>query len=138
MRNKKLVGFANGCFDIIHFGHIELLKKAKSKCDFLIVGLNTDKSVSKIKGKNRPILNLKNRLTIMKSIRYVDKVIVFNEKDPLKIIKNIKPDIIFKGSDYKKKNIIGYEFQKSRKKSVQVVKLKGNISTSKIINKLTK
>lgn len=138
MKNDKLVGFANGCFDIIHLGHIELLKKAKSKCDFLIIGLNSDKSIRKIKGKNRPILNLKNRLTIMKSIKYVDQVIVFNEKDPLKVIKKIKPDIIFKGSDYKKKNIIGYSFQKKRNKSVEIIKLKGNISTSKIINKLIK
>ena len=138
MKNEKIVGFTNGCFDILHLGHVELLKIAKKKCDFLIVGINSDKSVKKIKGDKRPILNLNNRLAIIKSIKYVDKVIVFNEKDPLKVIKKIKPDIIFKGSDYKKKNIVGYNYQKKRKKKIKIIKIKGNISTTKIINNLIK
>ena len=101
MRIKKSIGFTNGCFDILHAGHVELFRKAKKQCDFLIVALNSDKSVRLIKGKNRPINNIKNRIKVIKSVRYIDKVIVFHEKDPLTIIKKIKPDIIFKGSDYK-------------------------------------
>ncbi len=116
MRSKKLIGFTNGCFDILHAGHVELFRKAKKQCDFLIVALNSDKSVRLIKGKNRPINNIKNRIKVIKSVRYIDKVIVFNDKDPLTIIKKIKPDIIFKGSDYKIKNIVGYDFQIKRKK----------------------
>ena len=138
MKIKKIIGFTNGCFDILHLGHIELLKKAKSKCDFLIVGLNSDKSIKKIKGNKRPILNLKNRMKVIKSIKYVNKVIVFDETNPLKVIKKIKPDIIFKGSDYKLKNIIGYNFQMKRKKKIETIKLVGNISTTKIIKKLEK
>ena len=87
MKIKKIIGFTNGYFDILHLGHIELLKKAKSKCDFLIVGLNSDKSIKKIKGNKRPILNLKNRMKVIKSIKYVNKVIVFDETNPLKMAK---------------------------------------------------
>jgi rfaE bifunctional protein nucleotidyltransferase chain/domain len=138
MKIKKIIGFTNGCFDILHFGHIELLKKAKSKCDFLIVGLNSDKSIKKIKGNKRPILNLKNRIKVIKSIKYVNKVIVFDETNPLKVIKKIKPDIIFKGSDYKLKNIVGYNFQMKRNKKIEIIKLIGDISTTKILKKLLK
>ena len=138
MRYKNLIGFTNGCFDILHAGHVELFRKAKKQCDFLIVALNSDKSVRLIKGKNRPINNIKNRIKVIKSIKYIDKVIVFNDKDPLKIIKKIKPDIIFKGSDYKIKNIVGYNFQIRKKKKVKVIQLVKNLSTTKIISKLTK
>ena len=138
MKIKKIIGFTNGCFDILHFGHIELLKKARSKCDFLIVGLNSDKSIKKIKGNKRPILNLKNRIKVIKSIKYVNKVIVFDETNPLKVIKKIKPDIIFKGSDYKLKNIVGYNFQMKRNKKIEIIKLIGDISTTKILKKLLK
>ena len=138
MKIKKIIGFTNGCFDILHLGHIELLKKAKSKCDFLIVALNSDKSIKKIKGNKRPILNLKNRMKVIKSIKYVDKAIVFDERNPLKLIKKIKPDIIFKGSDYKLKNIIGYDFQIEREKKIETITLDRNLSTKKIIKKLQK
>lgn len=138
MRIKKSIGFTNGCFDILHAGHVELFRKAKKQCDFLIVALNSDKSVRLIKGKNRPINNIKNRIKVIKSVRYIDKVIVFHEKDPLTIIKKIKPDIIFKGSDYKIKNIVGYDFQIKRKKKVKVIKLLKNLSTTKLISKLIK
>ena len=138
MRSKKLIGFTNGCFDILHAGHVELFRKAKKQCDFLIVALNSDKSVRLIKGKNRPINNIKNRIKVIKSVRYIDKVIVFNDKDPLTIIKKIKPDIIFKGSDYKIKNIVGYDFQIKRKKKIKVIKLLKNLSTTKLISKLIK
>lgn len=138
MRNKKLIGFTNGCFDILHAGHVELLRMAKKQCDFLVVALNSDKSVRLLKGKNRPINNIKNRVKVIKCVRYVDKVIVFNDKDPLKIIKKIKPDIIFKGGDYKIKNIVGYDFQIRRKKKVKVIKLIKELSTTKLISKLLK
>ena len=103
MKSKKRIGFTNGCFDIVHAGHIELLQKAKKNCDYLIVGLNSDSSVRKLKGNQRPILNLKQRSKIISSIKYVDQIKVFKESTPLMLIKKIKPDIIFKGSDYIKK-----------------------------------
>ena len=122
MKSKRCVGFTNGCFDIVHAGHIELLQKAKKYCDYLIVGMNTDSSVRKLKGKQRPILNLKQRLKVISSIKFVNQVIVFNEATPIKLIEKIKPDIIFKGSDYKKQNIVGYDFQINRKKRVKIIK----------------
>ena len=138
MKKNYLIGFTNGCFDLLHEGHIDFLEKAKRKCNYLIVGINSDKSIKKIKGKKRPILNLKQRKKIIKSIKYVDKVIVFNQETPINLIKKIKPDIIFKGSDYKKENVVGYNFQKKRNKSVKIISHINNVSTTKIINKITK
>lgn len=138
MKKKYLIGFTNGCFDLLHEGHIDLLEKSKRKCDYLVVGLNSDKSIKKIKGNKRPILNLKQRKRIIKSIKYVDKVMVFNQETPINLIKKIKPDIIFKGSDYRKENVIGYNFQIERNKSVQIISFINNVSTTRIINKLIK
>lgn len=107
LKNKKIV-FTNGCFDIIHLGHIKLLKKAKSLGDILIVGLNTDKSVRRLKGPNRPINSQKDRAEILDSIKYVDYVVLFDEDTPYRLITEIKPDIVVKGADYQKKDIVGW------------------------------
>ncbi len=138
MKKRYSIGFTNGCFDLLHEGHINFLEKAKSKCNYLVVGLNSDKSIKKIKGNKRPILNLKQRKKIIKSIKYVDKVMVFNQETPINLIKKIKPDIIFKGGDYKKENVVGYNFQKERNKSIKIISFIHNVSTTKIINKLIK
>ena len=138
MKKRYSIGFTNGCFDLLHEGHINFLEKAKSKCNYLVVGINSDKSIKKIKGNKRPILNLKQRKRIIKSIKYVDKVMVFNQETPINLIKKIKPDIIFKGGDYKKENVVGYNFQKERNKSVKIISFIDNVSTTKIINKLIK
>jgi len=106
-QNKKIV-FTNGCFDIIHIGHITLLKKAKSLGDILVVGLNSDESVKKLKGKERPIVPQNERAKILDSIKYVDYVVVFDELTPYKVITEIKPDIIVKGKDYKLKEVVGW------------------------------
>jgi D-beta-D-heptose 7-phosphate kinase/D-beta-D-heptose 1-phosphate adenosyltransferase len=106
-QNKKIV-FTNGCFDIIHIGHITLLKKAKSLGDILVVGLNSDESVKKLKGKERPIVPQNERAKILDSIKYVDYVVVFDEITPYKVITEIKPDIIVKGKDYKLKEVVGW------------------------------
>jgi D-beta-D-heptose 7-phosphate kinase/D-beta-D-heptose 1-phosphate adenosyltransferase len=100
--------FTNGCFDIIHVGHIELLKHAKSLGDKLFVGLNSDNSIKMLKGSSRPINFQEDRKKILESIKYVDEVIIFDELTPLELIKKIKPNIIVKGGDYKKENVIGY------------------------------
>jgi D-beta-D-heptose 7-phosphate kinase/D-beta-D-heptose 1-phosphate adenosyltransferase len=106
-QNKKIV-FTNGCFDIIHIGHITLLEKAKSLGDILVVGLNSDESVKKLKGKERPIVPQNERAKILDSIKYVDYVVVFDEITPYKVITEIKPDIIVKGKDYKLKEVVGW------------------------------
>lgn len=103
---KKI--FTNGCFDILHIGHINLLKYSKSLGDYLIVGLNSDKSIKKIKGNNRPIICENERKLMLESIRWVDEVVIFEEENPLQLIKKIKPNIIVKGGDYTKEQVIGY------------------------------
>lgn len=99
--------FTNGCFDIIHRGHIELLEFCSTLGDKVIVGLNSDKSVRLLKGQNRPINNQNDRKMLLEAIKYVDNVIVFEEETPYNLICKIKPDIIVKGGDYKAKDVVG-------------------------------
>ncbi|MEN3046410.1 MAG: D-glycero-beta-D-manno-heptose 1-phosphate adenylyltransferase [Candidatus Hydrothermales bacterium] len=133
--NKKIV-FTNGCFDLIHAGHIELLKKAKKKGDVLIVGLNSDSSIKKIKGDKRPIVNEKDRAKILDSIKYVDYVIFFNEKTPYRLIKEIKPDVLVKGADYKIDEVVGGDIVLKRGGEVFLVPLVKGKSTSNLIKKI--
>ena len=123
----------SGCFDILHVGHLSLLKKAKENCDYLIVGLNSDSSVKKLKGSKRPIINQKDRISMLKSITYVDEVRVFDQETPLELIKEICPDLIIKGEDYKEDEIIGGDFIKSYGGKVLRVKLFPNKSTTNIV-----
>ena len=111
---KKIV-FTNGCFDILHKGHIHLLKKAKSFGDLLIVGLNSDESIKSLKGNDRPINNLDERLSLLSEIPYIDLIIIFSEKTPINLIKKIKPEILVKGDDYKINDVVGGKFIKKRR-----------------------
>jgi len=129
--------FTNGCFDILHIGHIELLKYAKSLGDILIVGLNSDKSVKNLKGDKRPINNEQIRKKILESLRYVDEVIIFDEDTPLETIKKIQPHIIVKGGDYKKEDVVGYEFEKLGLLEVKIFDYVANNSTTKIIERIS-
>ena len=133
--NKKIV-FTNGCFDILHEGHIKYLERSKKLGDFLIVALNTDKSVKILKGKNRPINSLSSRMNIINSLKPVDLVISFNENTPSKLIKKIKPDIVTKGGDYRSEQL-KKEFGKLSKntKFIIINYLKNN-STTKTIKKI--
>lgn len=128
---KKIV-FTNGCFDIIHNGHIELLKFSRNLGDLLIVGLNTDISVKKIKGEKRPIVSEDERISILLAIRYVDYIVLFDNETPYKIIKKIKPDILVKGGDYKEEEIVGRKFSK---KTIVFPTIKDK-ATSGIIEKI--
>lgn len=130
-QNKKIV-FTNGCFDILHAGHIKIFKEAKKQGDVLIVGINSDSSIKKIKGKERPIINQKQRLNIISAIRYVDHVVIYNEKTPYKLIKKLRPHILVKGNDYKLNEVVGRNLVK---KVILVPIIKG-ISTTNIINKI--
>lgn len=100
--------FTNGCFDVLHRGHIELLRHCKS-LGYVVVGLNSDSSVRRLKGENRPFNDEYDRKFLLESCRYVDKVILFEEDTPLQLIKIIKPDILVKGGDYNKENVVGYD-----------------------------
>ena len=128
---KKIV-FTNGCFDILQSGHIAYLKEAKSFGDILVVGLNSDDSVRKLKGKDRPINNQDDRLFVLKNIACVDFVIIFDEETPYNLINKIKPDILVKGGDYKDKEIVGSDIVDD----VRILNFVVNKSTTNIINKI--
>lgn len=132
----KIIVFTNGCFDILHPGHIKLLKKAKSLGDVLIVGLNKDNSVRKLKGKNRPIIDEKGRAEILSSLYMVDYVVLFGEKTPIKLIKEILPHYIVKGGDYKKEDVVGKDIVEKHGGKVVIVPLYKKYSTTKIIEKM--
>ena len=134
---EQVIVFTNGCFDIIHSGHLDLLKEARSYGDKLIVGLNSDKSISKLKGSDRPIIGQSERKKILSALKFVDEVIIFNEENPLKLIKKLKPSILVKGADYSKEQVIGGEFVESYGGEIKLVKLTKGKSSSKIINKLS-
>ena len=133
-RNNKKIVFTNGCFDIIHPGHIHLLKKSKSMGDVLMVALNSDSSIKKIKGEQRPFNIEKDRIKILESIRFVDYVTVFSNETPKELIKLIKPDILVKGGDYNKTEIVGYKTVIQYGGKVETVALLEGYSTSDLIN----
>ena len=130
------IGFTNGCFDIIHPGHISLLHCAKNECDKLVVGLNSDSSVAKLKGKDRPIQKENARATVLSALKDVDVVIIFNEETPIKLIELIKPDVLIKGGDYKIDEIVGAEFIQQNGGRVVLSDYKNGHSTSDIIKKI--
>ena len=132
---KKIV-FTNGCFDIIHSGHIKLLRKSKSLGNILIVGLNSDRSIKRIKDKSRPINRAHDRAFVLSSIDVVDFVTIFNESTPEKTIKSLSPDVLVKGGDWKKKEIVGSEFVLKNGGKVVSVKFVKGYSTSDLIKRL--
>lgn len=131
-KKGRRVVFTNGCFDIIHKGHIELLKQAKDRGDILIVGLNSDSSTKKIKGKERPIIDEESRAVILSSTIYVDYVVIFNEKTPYNLIRVIRPDTLVKGEDWKEEEIVG----KDVAREVVRVKLVPGYSTTEMVKKI--
>lgn len=132
---KKIV-FTNGCFDVLHPGHIHLLKSAKALGDFLIVGLNSDESVRRLKGEGRPIFNEKARKEILLSLRFVDEVIIFAEDTPERLIREIMPDLLVKGEEYKEEEIVGADFMKSYGGKVVRIPMLEGFSTSKIVSRI--
>ena len=132
----ETIVFTNGCFDILHPGHIDLLKQARNLGTKLIVGINSDRSVREIKGSTRPLLNQESRAAILRELRSVDEVRVFDENTPERIIKEIKPHILVKGGDWKPEEIIGANFVLENGGRVFSIPFKQNISTSQIIEKM--
>ena len=130
------VVFTNGCFDILHLGHVDYLEKAASKGDKLIVALNTDASVSKLKGPSRPINSEQARARIIAALSFVDAVTFFSEDTPLSLIKQLMPDILVKGSDYDLSNIVGADIVMEKGGKVETIDLVEGYSTTNIINKI--
>ncbi|MFZ5799848.1 MAG: D-glycero-beta-D-manno-heptose 1-phosphate adenylyltransferase [Candidatus Omnitrophota bacterium] len=135
-RDKKDIVFTNGCFDILHAGHVNYLEKAKALADVLILGLNSDASVKRLKGKARPIFSQDDRARLLSSLDCVDYVIIFNEDTPLKLIRALRPDILVKGADWKGKGVVGTELVKSYGGKVKLIPLLKGRSTTRIIAKL--
>jgi len=132
-RNQKIV-FTNGCFDILHAGHVEYLEAAKSKGDKLIVGINSDRSVAQLKGSKRPINKLIHRAKVLGSLRCVDEVVMFDEETPIKLIKSLQPDFLVKGGDYKVQDIVGYDVVSKYGGSIITIPLIKGLSTTKILS----
>jgi len=137
-KQRKRIVFTNGCFDLVHQGHISYLYKAKKFGDILIIGVNSDRSVKDLKGKTRPIFKLKDRLAVLNSLEMIDYIIVFNDKTPINIIKIIKPDYHVKGGDYKLNDLPERKIVESFKGKVKIIPLIKGRSTTSIINKIKK
>jgi D-beta-D-heptose 7-phosphate kinase/D-beta-D-heptose 1-phosphate adenosyltransferase len=131
---KKIV-FTNGCFDLLHIGHIRYLEQAKSLGDILVVGINTDASVSVLKGPTRPIQNENDRAEILASLKSVDHTVLFGEQTPIDLIKQVKPDILVKGGDWKIEQIVGWDFVQSYGGTVKSLQFVEGRSTTNIISK---
>ena len=134
-KDDKIV-FTNGCFDLIHLGHIDYLSKAADLGNKLIIGLNTDKSVSKLKGNNRPVKDEQSRATILASFSFIDAVVLFEEDTPLNLIKAIKPDLLVKGGDYDVEKIVGYQEVRAYGGEVKVLEFLKGYSSTLLENKI--
>ena len=137
VERKKIV-FTNGCFDLLHVGHIRYLSQAKKLGDFLIIGLNSDRSVKKLKGKDRPINSFEDRATLLSALNSVDLVIKFKEQTPENLIKDIVPDVLVKGGDYNIEDIVGYQTVIENGGQVKTLSFYDGYSSTNYINKINK
>lgn len=133
--NKKIV-WTNGCFDLLHLGHVDYLSQAKDQGDILIVGVNSDASVKRIKKAGRPITDEHSRSMIIAALGFVDAVVLFDEDTPYEMIKFIQPDVLVKGSDYKAEEIVGYDIVKAKNGSVVTIDFLEGYSTTSIEEKI--
>lgn len=137
-RDEKLrIGFTNGCFDLIHPGHISLLAQAAAQCDRLIVGLNSDASIRRLKGPDRPIQNELSRALVLAAIRGVDAVVLFDDDTPEALIRKLRPDVLIKGADYDASQVVGAEFVQSYGGKLFLAELTPNQSTTQIVKRFT-
>ena len=134
--NGKIVVFTNGCFDILHMGHVDYLNKAKALGDILVIGLNTDESIRRLKGEKRPIVNETERSFILDNLKSVDYVTCFDEDTPYDLVKYIKPNILVKGADYKGKEVVGEDLVRANNGSVELIDFINGCSSSLIINRI--
>ncbi|MEL1222534.1 MAG: D-glycero-beta-D-manno-heptose 1-phosphate adenylyltransferase [Candidatus Neomarinimicrobiota bacterium] len=136
--DRKKIVFTNGCFDLLHVGHIRYLAQAKRLGDFLIIGLNSDSSVKELKGEDRPINSFEDRATLLSAIESVDLVIMFEEQTPENLIKDILPDILVKGGDYNIEDIVGYQTVMQNGGQVKTLSFYEGYSSTNYINKIKK
>lgn len=132
----KSIVFSNGCFDILHRGHVEYLSKAADLGDILIIGLNTDDSVKRLKGPSRPVNDEKARAVVLAALEFVDAIMFFEEDTPYNLIKRVQPDVLVKGKDYKAEDIVGYDIVTAKGGKVETIELVEGFSTTKTIEKM--
>lgn len=128
--------FTNGCFDILHFGHVKYLQEARQFGDILIVGINSDSSIRKLKGNSRPIINEKDRQKIVAGLESVDYVVIFDEETPLRLIAALKPDVLVKGADWNKQSIVGSDIVLGHGGKVETIQLMKGRSTTNLIKRI--
>jgi rfaE bifunctional protein nucleotidyltransferase chain/domain len=136
-RAGKTIAFTNGCFDILHYGHVTYLEKSKKGNRVLVVGLNSDASTRRLKGPSRPVNPQRARASILAALESVDFVTVFNEDTPLKLITALQPDVLIKGADYRNQTVVGSDVVKARGGRVEFIKFVDHFSTTKIIEKMS-
>jgi len=134
-KSKPIVVFTNGCFDLVHQGHVDYLSRARDLGDVLIVGLNSDESVRRLKGNDRPISNEKSRARVLAAFGFVDYVVVFDDDTPAKLIESIVPDILVKGGDYNRNNVVGADFVESHGGRLELLSLVPGESTTKLVER---
>ena len=136
-KGEKVV-FTNGCFDLVHRGHIEVLAKTADLGNRLIIGLNSDESIRELKGENRPIIDETSRAFLLAALEFVDAIVFFSEETPITLIKTIVPNVLAKGGDYKIEDIVGYEIVIQNGGEVKTVPLTDGFSTTNIVEKIKK
>ena len=129
------IGFTNGCFDILHPGHVKLLTAARGACDRLIVGLNSDASVKRLKGEGRPVQNERARAEVLAALEAVDLVVLFEEDTPIKLITQIKPSVLVKGGDYTREQVVGHEIVEAHGGEVRLVDILPGFSTTSLVDR---
>jgi len=134
-RGKRIV-FTNGCFDLLHYGHVKYLEEARRKGDLLIVGVNSDRSIKRIKGNKRPLVKQIDRISTLAALESVDYAVIFNEETPLRLIEQLAPDVLVKGSDWDKSNIVGADSVIAKGGKVVTVRLLKGRSTTGLIKKI--
>ncbi|MBN2774011.1 MAG: D-glycero-beta-D-manno-heptose 1-phosphate adenylyltransferase [Prolixibacteraceae bacterium] len=135
-KNKEIIVFTNGCFDILHRGHIEYLSETADLGNRLVIGLNSDESVKILKGQSRPFINEESRAILLASLEFVDAVVLFSEETPYNLISDILPDVLVKGEDYTIEEIAGFDVVLANGGKVETIKLVPGFSTTSIINKI--
>ena len=132
-RNGKTIAFTNGCFDILHFGHVSYLEASKKRNRILVIGINSDSSIRKIKGPHRPIVGQKQRAALISALACVDYVTIFDEETPLKVISALRPDVLIKGADWKRKEVVGGDVVQANGGKVEFIRYVNGFSTSRIV-----
>jgi D-beta-D-heptose 7-phosphate kinase/D-beta-D-heptose 1-phosphate adenosyltransferase len=135
LQGQRIV-FTNGCFDLLHVGHIKLLQEARQLGDILIVAMNDDASVRRLKGPTRPCMSQEERAQVLSALNYIDYVVIFSEDTPEDLIGSLKPDVLVKGADYRKDQVVGWQLVEGYGGSVRLVDIEANISTSNLIARI--